>query len=113
MLLAVVLVAPVQAQMLLAEKSTDLPCHWLLFPRLEDSTARFNINQETLSKIFHEWKLVKAKISKAKQSDAERYCIDQFNYVSTTTQGCSLTVEEVYENMEDQASNPADREKAK
>lgn len=63
--------------------------------------------------IFHEWKLVKAKISKAKQSDAERYCIDQFNYVSTTTQGCSLTVKEVYENMEDQASNPADREKVK
>lgn len=47
MLLAVVLVAPVQAQMLLTEKSTDLPCRPLLSPTLEDPTARFNINQET------------------------------------------------------------------
>lgn len=49
-----------------------------------------------------------AKVLKAKQSEAERYCIDQFNYVSITTQRCSLTVEEAYENMEGQASNPAD-----
>lgn len=57
--------------------------------------------------------IVKAKVLKAKQSNAERNCIDQFNYVSTTTQGCSLKVEEVFENMEDQALNPAETEKVK
>lgn len=44
-----------------------------------------------------------AKVLKAKQSDAERYCTDQLNNVSTITQACSLTVED----LEDQGSNPS------